>query len=167
VSGPHRAPFRFIDRVLSRAGSRCVAVKLVSAGEVLQDRNGLATPASPGESASAAAPAYPATLVLEALAQAAVPLADEIRAIGPRESRTRAPRVGASRARDDAATVAGVIVAIRDARVLGSVRAGDRLRITAEITARFAGMIRVRSRAEVDGRAVAEGEFTIAVDGAA
>jgi len=162
VSGPHRAPFRFIDRVLSRAGSRCVAVKLVSAGEVLQDRNGLATPASPGESASAAAPAYPAALVLEALAQAAVPLADEVRAIGPRASRARA-----SRARDDAATVAGVIVAIRDARVLGSVRAGDRLRITAEITARFAGMIRVRSRAEVDGRAVAEGEFTIAVDGAA
>ncbi len=139
MSGPHRAPFRFIDRVLSRDGSRCVALKLASVGEALQDRGGRATPASPGEPASDAAPAYPAALVLEALAQAAAPLADE----------------------------AGVIVAIRDARVLGSVRVGDRLRITAEITARFAGMIRVRSRAEVDGRVVAEGEFTIAVDGPA
>jgi 3-hydroxymyristoyl/3-hydroxydecanoyl-(acyl carrier protein) dehydratase len=162
VSGPHRAPFRFIDRVLSRDGTRCVALKLASVGEALQDRSGRATPASPGESASVAAPAYPAALVLEALAQAAVPLADEERAIGPRAS-----RAGASRARHDAATATGVIVGIRDARVLGSVRVGDRLRITAEITARFAGMIRVRSRAEVDGRAVAEGEFTIAVDGPA
>jgi 3-hydroxyacyl-[acyl-carrier-protein] dehydratase len=142
VIGPHRPPFRFIDRVVLCEGDRCVAVKGTSEGELLLDHEG-----GPGA-------AYPAALVLEALAQAALPLGAEAAAADP----VRSPAV-----RSDGGAPP-VLVAIREASVTGPVRIGDRLRITSEIAERFAGMIRIRSRAEVDGITVAEGEFTLAVD---
>jgi len=142
VIGPHRPPFRFIDRVVLCSGSRCVAVKGTSEGEVLLDHEG------------GAGAAYPAALVLEALAQSALPLGAGMAAAQP----------GSSPAARSGGGTPPLLLAVRDANVTRPVRIGDRLRITSEITERFSGMIRIRSRAEVDGVLVAEGEFTLAVD---
>jgi len=85
----------------------------------------------------------PEGLVFEAMAQAALPLA------GPR----------------GAAGAPGMVVAIHGARLLRAVGPGDRLRISATVTQRYEGLLRVRSRAEVEGVEVAEGEFSIALGG--
>jgi 3-hydroxymyristoyl/3-hydroxydecanoyl-(acyl carrier protein) dehydratase len=128
----HAHPFRQIDRVLSMAGDRCTAVKLVGGGEVLRDEAG-----RPG--------VYPPALVVEALAQAALPLAG-----------------GAGAGKSVAADAPpGMIVAMDRVRLHRPVVAGDRLVLTAVIAARLGGLVRVESRAEVAGKIVAEGEFTI------
>ncbi len=131
VTGPHAHPFRMIDRVLERGPDRCTVVKAVTAGELAPD-----AAAMPGDG-------YPPWLVLEALSQAALPLAGSAAGAGG----------------------PGVIAAIQGARVLRPVRPGERLTITASITARLGGMIRVSSRACVGEEPVAEGEFTIATGG--
>lgn len=135
----HAFPLRLFDRVLDVGGDRCTVIKVVTTGEALQD--GRREPDRP----------YPSSLLVEALAQAALPLV-------PADAPPAPPDVPAP---------PGLIVAMDGVRIHRPARAGDRLRISAEITARMGGMIRVRSRAETvggeePGRLVAEGEFTIA-----
>jgi 3-oxoacyl-[acyl-carrier-protein] synthase II len=141
----HSHPFRLIDRVVSAGPDRCKAVKMVTSDEVLLDEAG-----RPG--------VYPPALVVEALAQAALPLDGGNGAGGG--------RVAGASAHGGAAGVAaparGMIVAMDRVRLHRPVVAGDRLDLTAVIAARLGELIRVESRAEVAGTVVAEGEFTIA-----
>jgi 3-hydroxymyristoyl/3-hydroxydecanoyl-(acyl carrier protein) dehydratase len=139
----HAHPFRMIDRVLERGEDRCLAVKLVTADEVLQDGR-----ANPG-------PPYPSSLVIEAMAQAAIPLAAGAAPPGGSPAPSAGPR--------------GVIVAIDGVRVHRQVLPGERLRISAAIVARFGGMIRIAGRAAAEREGaeagvVAEGEFTVALE---
>lgn len=120
----HGQPYRLFDKVVEADGERCTVVKTVTANETIQpDRN--------------APDLFPAALLVEALAQAAVPLAG--------------------------AGGAGLLLGMDKVRLHEAVRPGAVLRITAVIVARLAEMIRVAARAEVEGRVVAEGEFTFAV----
>lgn len=142
---PHAHPFRMIDLVLELDHGICTTVKAVTAGEGVRD-----------DPASAAG--YPFSLLLEAMAQAAIPLAGEEGAGHHGEHPPGSPAGGA-------------LVGIDEARLLTPVHYGDRLLITASIVGHFGGMIRVKARAErSDARPgdgiVAEGEFTIALEGA-
>jgi 3-hydroxyacyl-[acyl-carrier-protein] dehydratase len=120
----HEHPYRLFDRVIEADGERCTVVKTVTADETLQvDR--------------AVPDAFPTALVVEALAQAAVPLAG--------------------------AGGAGFLLGMDKVRLHVAVRPGAVLRITAAVVARLGEIIRVAARAEVEGRVVAEGEFTFAV----
>ena len=144
---PHSHPFRMIDVILEIDRERCTTIKAVSGDEVVQD--------DPEVSGGT----YPLSLLLEAMAQAAIPLAGLDDEEHPHTS-SRPTRPN------------GMIVGIDEARLLRPVSAGDRLLITATIVGRHGAMIRVRSVAEIaareSGRAVvAEGEFTIALEGTA
>ena len=141
---PHSHPFRMIDVVLELDRERCTTIKSVTTDEVVRD--------DPGASEGG----YPFSLLLEAMAQAAVPLAGLQEEDHPGAA-DRSPRPG------------GMIVGIDGARLLRPVRSGDRLLITATIIGRFGTMIRVRSVAERAGSptgeaVVAEGVFTIALE---
>lgn len=129
MSGIHSHPFRYFDRLVERGRDHCTVLKLISGDETLQDGRGR----SPRP--------CPAALVVEALAQAALPLAEG----------------GAG-----GETPPGLLVGMDEVRVHRDVWPGDRLLIRAEIVGRLGGMIRVRSEAEVEGVLVAEGELTIA-----
>jgi 3-hydroxymyristoyl/3-hydroxydecanoyl-(acyl carrier protein) dehydratase len=140
---PHAHPFRMIDLVLELDRERCSTIKTLTTDERVRD----------GPAASEAG--YPFSLLLEAMVQAAVPLAglqDEEHAHAvERPSRP-----------------SGMLVGIDGARLLRIARPGDRLLITATVTARLGEMIRVRSVAELAGSGpgeaiVAEGEFSIAL----
>jgi 3-hydroxymyristoyl/3-hydroxydecanoyl-(acyl carrier protein) dehydratase len=154
----HAWPFQMIDRVAARQDEICTVVKLLSADETLAR----AEPgADPGR--------MPSFLLIEALVQAALPLA----AAAPRgpasgNAGNGGDAAGAGAAANGAGT--GMLVAIHSARILRSANPGDVLTITAAVTARLGAMIRVASRAVLRGEngAVAEGEFTIATgaDGA-
>jgi 3-hydroxymyristoyl/3-hydroxydecanoyl-(acyl carrier protein) dehydratase len=146
----HAWPFRMIDRVAGRQDELCTVVKLLSADETL------ARPepgAGPGRS--------PSFLLIEALVQAALPLASE----GPGGDAAGGEAGDGGDAGDGAGP--GMLVAIHSARILRSANPGDVLTITATVTARLGGMIRVASRAELRGEpgVIAEGEFTIATGG--
>lgn len=141
---PHSHPFRMIDVVLEFDRERCTTIKSVTTDEVVRD--------GPGASEGG----YPFALLLEAMAQAAIPL-------------TGLPDEDHPHATDKTPGPGGTIVGIDGARLLRPVRPGDRLLITATITGRFGRMIRVRSVAESTGSSageavVAEGEFTIALE---
>ena len=128
---PHSHPFKMIDLVLELDHGICTTVKGATTNECVRD-------------APASATGYPFSLLLEAMAQAAIPLADEGKA--------------------------GALVAIDEARLLEPVRYGDRLLVTATLGGEFGDMIRVKARAErSDAPAgqglVAEAEFTIALRG--
>jgi len=133
-----------IDMILELDRERCTTIKAVTGDEVVRD--------DPGASAGG----YPFSLLLEAMAQAAVPLAGLDDEDHPHPSgRPQRPN--------------GMIVGIDGARLLRPVRPGDRILITAAIVGRHGDMIRVRSVAEVAESAagqavVAEGEFTIALE---
>lgn len=137
---PHSHPFRMIDTILTLDRERCTIIKALCGDETLR----LHPVAQRGD--------YPFSLLLEAMAQAAVPLAG----LADEE-----PRPGSDQPK-------GMIVGIDGARLLRPARPGDRLLITASIVGRFGGMIRVRSTAEIAASApgqalIAEGEFTIAL----
>ncbi|MGH9748984.1 MAG: 3-hydroxyacyl-ACP dehydratase FabZ [Candidatus Polarisedimenticolia bacterium] len=117
----HAHPFRLIDRVIEAGGACCTAFKAITTGE---------HPGPEGENTGD----YPAALVVEALAQAALPLAG-----------------GAT----------GVLVGMDRVRLHRPVVPGDTLTITATVSMRLGGLVRVASRAEVAGVLVAEGEFTM------
>ena len=139
---PHSHPFRMIDTILTLDRERCTIIKALCGDETLR----LPPGALGGD--------YPFSLLLEAMAQAAVPLAGLADEESPRGSEPPQPK--------------GLIVGIDGARLLRTARPGDRLLITASIVGRFGGMIRVRSTAEIAGSApgqglIAEGEFTIAL----
>ena len=136
---PHAHPFRMIDLVLELDHGICTTVKAVTSGEGVRD-----DPESPA--------GYPFSLLLEVMAQAAIPLASEGE-------------------RPPGSPVGGALVAIDEARLLAPVRYGDRLLVTASIVGQFGDMIRIKARAErpdvPPGEGiVAEGEFTIALEGA-
>jgi 3-hydroxymyristoyl/3-hydroxydecanoyl-(acyl carrier protein) dehydratase len=154
VSDTHAFPLRLIDRVLEVGVDRCTVIKVVTTGEALQD--GRCDPGRP----------YPSSLLVEALAQAALPLVPA--ALPLARSALLLVPADAPPAPPDVPAPPGLIVAMDGVRIHRPVRAGDRLRISAEITARIGGMIRIRSRAETvggegPGSLVAEGEFTIAM----
>jgi 3-hydroxymyristoyl/3-hydroxydecanoyl-(acyl carrier protein) dehydratase len=140
---PHAHPFRMIDVVLELEHELCTTIKGVTTDEVVRDR-----PEATGGG-------YPFALLLEAMAQAAIPLAGIPDKDQPHAS-DRLPPCG------------GRLVGIDDARLLRPARTGDRLLITASITGRFGALIRVRSVAELatsppNKAIVAEAEFTIAL----
>ena len=122
-----------IDLVLELDHGICTTVKGMTTDECVRD-----------DAASAAG--YPFSLLLEAMAQAAIPLAH--------------PGEGHS------------LVAIDEARLLEPVRYGDRLLVTATMAGEFGDMIRVATRAERSDAPpgeglVAEARFTVALGGAA
>jgi len=136
---PHAHPFRMIDLVLELEHGVCSTIKAATSDEVVRDERGRG-----GD--------YPFALLLEAMAQAALPLAQ-----AEDEGSERAPNRSP-----------GMIAAIDAARLLRRVRVGDRLLITARVTGGLGSLIRVRSVAEIAGAPagegiVAEGEFTIAM----
>jgi 3-hydroxymyristoyl/3-hydroxydecanoyl-(acyl carrier protein) dehydratase len=57
----------------------------------------------------------------------------------------------------------GYLAAVDDFRMIDAVRVGDELRIEVEIVRHFAAATLFHGRATVDGRAVAEGRFTLAL----
>jgi 3-hydroxymyristoyl/3-hydroxydecanoyl-(acyl carrier protein) dehydratase len=139
---PHVHPFRMIDVVLEYGRERCSTIRAVTSDEVVRDE------------AATVDGRHPFSLLLEAMAQAAVPLAGVADVDHPHAS-PAPPRTG-------------MVVRIDEARLLATARPGDRLLITASITHRFGAMIRVRTLVEVAGsppgqRVVAEGTFTIAL----
>ena len=140
---PHAHPFRMIDVILELDRERCTTIKALCGDEKLH-----VDPEAVGGG-------YPFSLLLETMAQAAVPLAGLADEEHPHASGVPPqPK--------------GMIVGIDGARLLRQVLPGDRLLITASIVGRFGGMIRVRSTAEIAASApgqglVAEGEFTIAL----
>lgn len=141
---PHSHPFRMIDVVLEIEHGHAATIKSATTGEVVRDEAG----ASQGR--------YPFSLLLEAMAQAAVPLAD---AEGGEHAHDEAP----------AKRPAGALAGIDGAHLLRPVGPGDRLLISASIVGRFGRLIRVKSVAELAGSApgevvVAEGEFTISLE---
>src|SRR5262249_37092122 len=149
---PHSHPFRMIDVVVEFDRERCTTIKSPTTGEVVRD------------DPNATAGAYPFALLLEAMAQAAIPLSGL-----PDEHH---PNASADVPRPRAAVVVagpgGTRVGLDGVRLLRPVRPGDRLLISARIPGRFGSMIRVRSVAEpaaspAGGEIVAEGEFTIAL----
>jgi 3-hydroxymyristoyl/3-hydroxydecanoyl-(acyl carrier protein) dehydratase len=132
-----------IDVILELERERCTTIKSVTTDEVVRDGT------------NASDQGYPFSLLLEAMVQAAVPLA------GLQEEH---PRPAHPPPRP-----AGMMIGIDGARLLRPARPGDRLLITATVTGRFGAMIRVRSVAEVAGSnpgeaIVAEGDFTIALE---
>lgn len=136
---PHAHPFRMIDLVLELEHGICTTVKAVTPGEIVRD-----DPASPG--------GYPFSLLLEVMAQAAIPLSGE-------EGATPGSPSG------------GALVGIDEARLVAPVQYGDRLLVTASIVGQFGQMIRVKARAERSDASpgegvVAEAVFTIALEGA-
>src|SRR5262245_41277532 len=136
-----------IDLVLELDHGICTTVKGATTDECVRD-----------DAASAAG--YPFSLLLEAMAQAAIPLAHEGEA-----GRGPGPSEGGARA-------GGALVAIDEARLLEPVRYGDRLLVTATLAGEFGDMIRVKARAERSDAPpgqglVAEAEFTVALGGAA
>lgn len=136
---PHAHPFRMIDLVLELDHGICTTVKSVTSGEGVRD-----DPASPA--------GYPFSLLLEVMVQAAIPLSGE-------DGGSPGPLAG------------GALVGIDEARLLAPVHYGDRLLVTASVVGQFGDMIRVKARAErpdvPPGEGiVAEGEFTIALEGA-
>ena len=140
---PHSHPFRMIDVVLELEHGISTAIKAVTTDEVVRD-----DPRASGGG-------YPFSLLLEAMAQAAIPLAETQGEDHAHASET--PRG------------AGMIVGIDGGRLLRRVEPGDRLLITASVTGILGNMIRVRSVAELagsppGGAVVAEGEFTIALE---
>lgn len=157
VFPPHAHPFRMIDVVLELDHGLCTTVRLATAGEVVRD-----------DPASGAG--YPFSLLLEAMAQAAIPLAGEEGAGHHGEGAgTPAPGGAGAPPPGAASPRGGALAGIDAARLLRPVHYGDRLLITASIAGQFGNMIRVRTRAEradePPGEAiVAEGEFTIALE---
>ena len=138
AGSPHAHPFRMIDLVLELDHGICTTVKAVTSDEGVRD-----DPESPA--------GYPFSLLLEVMAQAAIPLASEERPPG--------------------SPVGGALVAIDEARLLAPVHYGDRLLVTASIVGQFGDMVRIKARAErpdvPPGEGiVAEGEFTVALEGA-
>jgi hypothetical protein len=134
-----------IDLVLELDHGICTTVKSVTSGEGVRD-----DPASPA--------GYPFSLLLEVMAQAAIPLAGED-GTGHRGERPPGSPAG------------GALVAIDEARLLGPVHYGDRLLVTASLVGEFGDMIRLKARAERSDAPpgegiVAEAEFTIALEGA-
>jgi 3-hydroxymyristoyl/3-hydroxydecanoyl-(acyl carrier protein) dehydratase len=132
-----------IDVVLELDHGLCTTIKAVTTDEVVRDE------------ARVSEGGYPFSLLLEAMAQAAIPLAETHDEDHPHSVVT--------------ARTAGMIVGIDGARLLRPVGPGDRLLITAQITRTLGRMIRVRSVAEIAGSPpgeaiVAEGEFTIALE---
>jgi len=142
---PHAHPFRMIDLVLELDHGICTTVKAVTPGEIVRD-----------DPASAAG--YPFSLLLEVMAQAAIPLSGEE---GTGDHGERSP----------GSPSGGALVGIDEARLVAPVHYGDRLLVTASIVGQFGRMIRVKARAERSDAApgegvVAEGVFTIALEGA-
>lgn len=136
----HGFPMRLVDRVETHeAGTITVTCGVTADGFLQADR---ADPSHP----------WPTALVIEALAQAALPIAG-----GAMES---------AAGNDPDTGPPGYLAAIDDLRLHAPVHAGDRLTITARIVARHGGLIRVACRATIaggGGKVVAEGEMTIAV----
>lgn len=133
-----------IDLVLELDHGICTTVKGATTDECVRD-----------DAASAAG--YPFSLLLEAMAQAALPLANEGEA-GHRGERSPGLPAG------------GALVAIDEARLLEPVLYGDRLLVTATLVGQFGDMIRVKAKAERSDAApgqglVAEAEFTVALGG--
>jgi hypothetical protein len=134
-----------IDLVLELDHGICTTVKAVTPGEIVRD-------------GPASAAGYPFSLLLEVMAQAAIPLSGE-EGTGDRGERSPGSPSG------------GSLVGIDEARLVAPVHYGDRLLVTASIVGQFGRMIRVKARAERSDAppgegVVAEGMFTIALEGA-
>ncbi len=145
----HSHPFRFFDRVLESGRDACAVIKLVSAGEATQD--GREAPERP----------YAAALVLEAMAQAALPLAGAEDTAAPGEDPPDGGAVEGGAAAPSGGPP-GMIVGLDEVRFHLPIRPGDRLLVRAQVVGRLGTMIRVRSEAWVDDELAAEGELTIA-----
>lgn len=135
--GPHRFPFRWIDRSAAEPGGPPVA--LLSAGASL-----------PGTSV----PSQPLTLLIEMMAQGAlVALAG---AVEPGETGAKPPGPNAWNGTD--VRLAG----IDGARYLAPAGPGDRLTVETRVEGRFGTLSKVRCRVERDGETVAEAGLLLA-----
>jgi len=127
---PHRFPFMLVDRVLSlTAGESIVALKNVTANEAHFAGH------FPGFAV------MPGVLIIEALAQAGGVLAWE------------------SATAEEQSVHILYLVGIENARLRLPVRPGDQLILNAELKLHRRGLWRFDSRAEVDGKVVAEAEI--------
>lgn len=143
----HQHPFRMWDVVLEREEHVATVVKAVTTGEVVR--------CDPHASCGS----WPFSLLLETMAQAAVPLA-----AGPDDHPAAEP--------SSAWTRGGRLVGIDGARLVRPVVPGDRLLITASRQQTLGDLIRVSTIAEIAGSEpgsgiVAEAEFTLALGGPA
>ena len=158
----HSHPFRMLDVVLELEDRVATGIKAVTGDEVLhRDPAGFCG-------------SYPFSLLLETMAQAAIPLAggDAGHGAGPADGGGMGTGGGvATGGGAGAHGVRGLLVAIDGARLLRPASPGDRLLITSTLTAELGGMIKVKSVAEIAGSdpgsaIVAEAEFTIALQAA-
>ncbi len=135
--GPHRFPFRWIDRSADEPDGPPVA--LLSAGASL-----------PGTSV----PSQPLTLLVEMMAQGAlVALAGAVEQGG---SGTEPPPPNAL------SGAAVRLAGIDGARYLAAVGPGDRLTVETRVEGRFGALSKVRCRLERDGETVAEAGLLLA-----
>jgi 3-hydroxyacyl-[acyl-carrier-protein] dehydratase len=130
---PHRFPFLLVDRVLSvQAGESIVALKNVTFNEAHFAGHFPAYPVMPG------------VLVIEALAQAGGVLAWETAKEEPDMSKIL------------------YLAGIEKARFKRPVHPGDQLMLKAELVSRRQMLWRFESRAEVEGKLVAQAELLLA-----
>jgi 3-hydroxyacyl-[acyl-carrier-protein] dehydratase len=135
---PHRAPFRLIDRVVDAAAGSVRARKLLAAGDPLL-----------------AGGVLPDALVIEALAQAAACMHGAAAAAAP-------PAPAGTEAGE--APTRGMLVAAQDFEFSGRARAGDILELAVTADGDFGQLARVRGEASVDGRVIARGRLTFALE---
>jgi 3-hydroxyacyl-[acyl-carrier-protein] dehydratase len=123
---PHAAPFLLLDRVLDVGEKSGVFLKLVTAADPCVGRDGR----------------LPPVFVLEALAQAAGALVNELELAGASP---------------------GYLAGVDDFQMSGEVRVGDALHLELQLLRVIAAAARFRGRAVVDGKVVAEGRLTLAL----
>jgi 3-hydroxyacyl-[acyl-carrier-protein] dehydratase len=127
---PHRPPFLLVDRVVAiDPGRRLVAWKSVTMNEPFFQGH------FPGH------PVMPGVLILEALAQAAGLLA--VKSMTEEEFREKIT----------------YLMGIDGARFRRPVVPGDRLELVVEVEKRKGPVWKMKGLAQVDGQAVAEGDF--------
>jgi 3-hydroxyacyl-[acyl-carrier-protein] dehydratase len=130
---PHRYPFLLVDRVVEvEAGKRIVAIKNVTVNEPFFTGHFPDHPIMPG------------VLICEAVVQAGGILA-----------RLTSPEV------DDHAQGLAMLTSLDRVRFRQQVTPGDQLRLEVETMRRRGAFWKMRGVARVDGKAVAELEFTV------
>ncbi len=134
---PHRYPFLMIDRVLKYGGDEVVAIKNVSLNE------GFFSGHFPGE------PVMPGVMIGECMAQSAAFLGTAAD-VPEREQGQEISSIG----------LKAFLTSI-DLKLKHVVVPGDQLMLTTRAVRRLGKMMRVNALASVDGRQVAEAEFTV------
>ena len=133
---PHRPPFLLVDRLVEvDPGAEGVAERRIAEDDPVFEGH------FPGN------PLYPGTLLVEIMAQAAAVVFG-------------LPKEGEAKATPSGHPGEKYLVGIEKMRFKGMTRPGDLVRVHVKFIKKFGPISRVKARAEIDGKLVAEGELT-------